>query len=93
MDHKNIAHAQIMQSHIAACKASGITVKDYCLRHDIKHSNYYYWQKKLHPLPSGKFISITPQSLQAPVTIVFTNGNRINFESMPPAEYLKQLMS
>ena len=94
MDNKNIYHAQTMQSHIEACKASGITVKDYCLRHDIKHSNYYYWQKKLQPpLQSGKFISITPQLLNAPVTIFFTNGNRISFECMPPAEYLKQLMS
>jgi hypothetical protein len=93
MNNKNISQAHAMQAHIAACKASGTTVKDYCLRHDIKHSNYYYWQKKLQPLPSGKFISVSPQSLHAPVTIVFTNGNRISFECMPRAEYLKQLMS
>ncbi len=94
MENKNISQAQTMQSHIEACKASFITVKAYCLRHDIKHSSYYYWQKKLQPpLQSGKFISITPKLLTAPVIVVFTNGNRISFECMPPAEYLKQLMS
>lgn len=83
-----------MQAHIASCKASGITVKAYCLQHNINHSNYYYWQKKLQPqFPPGKFISITPQLFNSPVTIVFTNGNRMIFEAMPPAEYIKQLMA
>ncbi|CAN5801937.1 hypothetical protein BH11BAC3_BH11BAC3_46480 [soil metagenome] len=92
MDSKKTA--QTMQAHIAACKASGITVKAYCLQHDINHSNYYYWQKKLQPqLPPGKFISITPQLFNTRVTIVFTNGNRMIFEAMPPAEYIKQLMA
>jgi hypothetical protein len=86
--------AQIMQAHIAACKASGITVKAYCLQHQLTYSNYYYWQKKMQPqLPPGKFISITPQLFNAPVTIVFTNGNRMIFEAIPPAEYIKQLMA
>jgi hypothetical protein len=44
-------------------------------------------------LPPGKFISITPQLFNAPVTIVFTNGNRMIFEAIPPAEYIKQLMA
>lgn len=83
-----------MQAHIASCKASGITVKAYCLQHNINHSSYYYWQKKLQPqLPPGKFISITPQLFNTPVKIVFTNGNRMIFEAMPPAEYIKQLMA
>ena len=83
-----------MQAHIAACKASGITVKAYCLQHNINHSNYYYWQKKLQSqLPIGKFMSITPQLFDTPVTIVFTNGNRMIFEAMPPAKYIKQIMA
>ncbi len=82
-----------MQSHIKACKASSLTVKAYCLLHDIKHSNYYYWQKKLQPRQAGKFISLAPPPAIAGVNITFPNGNRITFEFMPPAEYLKQLMS
>ena len=83
-----------MQAHIAACKASGLTVKDYCIQHQITYSNYYYWQKKLQPqLAPGKFISITPPLINAPVTIIFLNGSRMIFEAMPPAEYIKQLMA
>ena len=92
MDNTNIAEE--MRSHFEACKASGITAKAYCLRHQIKHSVYYYWQKKLQP-PShpGKFIRIAPVVSTAPVSIIFTNGNRISFEAMPPVEYVKQLLS
>jgi hypothetical protein len=82
-----------MRSHIEACKASGITVKAYCLQHQLSYSNYYYWQKKLQPQQAGKFISITPPLPMAGVSITFANGNRISFESMPPVEYVKQLMS
>jgi hypothetical protein len=92
MEDTNIA--ETMRSHFKACKASGLTIKAYCLTHQIKHSVYYYWQKKLQPqLPPGKFISITPQLFNTSVTIVFTNGNRMIFEAMPPAEYIKQLMA
>jgi hypothetical protein len=44
-------------------------------------------------LPPGKFISITPQLFNTSVTIVHKNGNRMIFEAMPPAEYIKQLMA
>jgi hypothetical protein len=81
-----------MEAHIAACKASGVTVKEYCLKEQIKRSNYYYWQQKLQPQPVGKFISITPLLPKEPVSIIFANGNRICFECMPPADYVKQLL-
>ncbi len=92
MENTNIADT--MRSHIEACKASGITAKAYCYEHQIKHSVYYYWQKKLKPqIQNGKFIRIAPVVSNIPVSIIFTNGNRISFEAMPPVEYLKQLMS
>lgn len=91
MEHKNITRAQTMQSHIEACKASGMTVKAYCLKHQLKFSNYYYWKKKLQPQEADKFISITPSLSNAAVSFIFANGNRICFESMPPADYIKQL--
>ena len=93
MEHKNITHVQVMRAHIAACKTSGITVKAYCLQHKIKTSNYYYWQHKLQPRPAGKFISFTPPSATAPVSIIFTSGNRICFENMPPVDYVKTLLN
>lgn len=94
MEHKNIMQAQLMQSHIEACKESSLTVRAYCLEHQIKSSNYYYWQNKLQlPAPGGKFIPVTPLLSTVPVSITFTNGKRISFETMPPVEYVKQLMS
>jgi hypothetical protein len=94
MDYKDIGQMQLMQSHIAACKASGKNVQVYCLEHKIKPSNYYYWKKKLQQKDSpGKFIAITPLTSNAPVSIIFTNGNRIYFEAMPAPDYLKQLVS
>jgi transposase-like protein len=93
MEHKNINQLQIMQAHIDACKASGMSVKAYCREHQIKSSNYYYWQKKLQQEQPGKFISITPLLSNAPVSIAFTNGNRIYFESTPPLDYVKKLVS
>jgi len=91
---ENTSIAETMRFHIAACKASSLTAKAYCLEHQIKHSVYYYWQKKLQPqLQSGRFIKIAPVLSNAPVSIIFMNGNRISFEAMPPVEYVKHLMS
>ena len=82
-----------MRTHIAACKASKMKVESYCIEHHLKPSDYYYWQKKLASKQPGKFISITPALLAAPMSIIFTNGKRIIFEGMPPVEYIQQLMS
>ncbi len=82
-----------MRTHIAACKASGKTVEDYCMEHELKASNYYYWRKKLQPQEPGKFISVTPLLSNAPVRITFTNDIHISFETMPPVDYVKQLVS
>lgn len=85
--------AEIMRSHIEAFKESGFRVRTYCLRHQIKHSIYYYGQKKLQPQCPGQFIAITPVLSSTPLSIIFTNGTRISFEGMPPVTYLRQLMS
>lgn len=92
MDIKNTTQSEIMQAHISACKESGSTVEVYCRDNQLKPSVYYYWRKKLQPAVSGKFISITPRLSTAPMSITFINGNRINFETLPPVDYVKQLI-
>jgi hypothetical protein len=82
-----------MQAHIDACKASGKTVVEYCSQHQLKVHQYYYWRKKLQPPEPGKFIPITALLSNAPVRISFTNGIHINFETLPPVDYVKQLLS
>ena len=32
---------------IQECKASGLTNKEYCIRHGLSEKSFYYWQKKL----------------------------------------------
>ena len=93
MEPKNSAHTHAIQAHITACKASGITVKDYCLQHQLKPSNYYNWQHKLQRKSACKFIPIITPLVTAPVSIIFTNGTRICFENMPPVDYVKNLLN
>jgi hypothetical protein len=92
MKEATINQSELMAQHIASCKASGKTVELYCKEQQLKPSYYYYWRKKLQLQQAGKFISIAPLLSNAQVSIVFTNGNRICFETMPPADYVKQLM-
>lgn len=84
--------SDFMGKHIAACKASKLQVSSYCRANALKTSNYYYWQKKLSVQKPSKFISITPVLTNAPVSILFTNGKRIIFDTMPPLDYIEQLM-
>ncbi|MFN0083385.1 MAG: IS66 family insertion sequence element accessory protein TnpA [Ferruginibacter sp.] len=47
MEIKEPSTPQIIEAPIAACKQNGQTVVDYCTNHQLKVSQYYYWQKKL----------------------------------------------
>ena len=83
-----------MVAHIAACKASGMNVRAYCLEHKLASSNYYYWlAKSRKPTSTGEFISIYAPVTDVPVYIAFPNGTRICFENIPPVDYVKKLVS
>ena len=83
-----------MAAYIAACNASGMNVRAYWLEYDIKPSNYYYWLSKGgEPAKTGKFIIIPAAVTKVTVYIAFTNGTRVCFENMPPADYVKKLVS
>ena len=92
MKSEDTSHLQILQAHIAACRLSGLTVAAYCSQHQIKVHQYYYWQKKLQPpQQDSNFIKMAPVLPSVPVSIVFANGNQINFATLPPVDYVKQL--
>ncbi len=86
-----------MRQHIAACKSSGLYVEQYCKEHHLNSSTYYYWRKKLSDESkknTGSFIQLQPVSQQSGfVEIIFTNGVKIHFGDLVPADYLKQLVS
>jgi hypothetical protein len=92
MRSKDTSQPQIMQAHIAACKLSGLTVVAYCSQHQIKVHQYYYWQKKLQPQQDSNFIKITPVLASVPVSVILANGMQINFTTLPPVDYVKQLI-
>ena len=43
-EYQQIQWAAVIQE----CKASGLTNKEYCIRHGLSEKSFYYWQKKLH---------------------------------------------
>lgn len=93
MESKDTSQQQIMQAHIAALKLSGQTVAEYCVQHKIKAHQYYYWQKKLQPLSAGSnFIKMSALQTAGPLRVVFANGHQVNFATLPPVDYLKQLI-
>ena len=95
MQDKKIARAAEMRRHIEACKTSGLYVEQYCKEQNLKPSRYYYWRKKLlgdSKVNTGSFIQLQPVSQSSCVEIVFTNGVKIHFENVVPADYLKQLV-
>jgi hypothetical protein len=95
MQDKKISMAEKMRQHIAACEVSGKYVEQYCKEQPLKPSTYYYWRKKLaddSKTDTGSFIQLQPVPQSSCVEIVFINGIKINFGSLVPAAYLKQLI-
>lgn len=79
-------------------KASSKSVNSFCKTENISYHMFLYWRKKFtgQTNPSG-FIKIKPA--EAIITkdtsceIIFSNGNRINFNSRPEVIYLKELLA
>mgnify|MGYP000230519749 CR=1 FL=1 len=42
-EYRQVQWAAVIQE----CKASGLTNKEYCIRHGLSEKSFYYWQKKL----------------------------------------------
>ena len=69
-----LATKQIRMQQWAAtikdCRASGMTVDDYCRQHGISHDAYYYWLRKVKEaaLIQSGFVEITPP--EAPETAI-----------------------
>ena len=60
---------------IKDCRASGMTVDDYCQQHGISHDAYYYWLRKVKEaaLNQNGFVEITPlKASEAAIPITLT---------------------
>ena len=52
---------------IQECKASGLTNKEYCIRHGLSEKSFYYWQKKLRTQIVTSTPELVPPEVAAPV--------------------------
>jgi hypothetical protein len=78
-------------------KQSGQSKASYCKERNIAYHSFFYWQKKLS-IPSTsskkKFIKLgaLPKTLPLAIAeVVYPNGTRIVFHSLPDVFLLKQL--
>ena len=52
---------------IQDCKASGLTNKEYCIRHGLSEKSFYYWQKKLRTQIVASAPELVPLEMSSPV--------------------------
>ena len=52
---------------IQDCKASGLTNKEYCIRHGLSEKSFYYWQKKLRTQIVASTPELVPLEMSSPV--------------------------
>jgi hypothetical protein len=92
---QQLEQREIMQAHIDACKASGKKVEQYCLEHNLKSANYYYWHRILftNKDTESRFIQIQPSINIGFVNITTPNGFVIQLEQLPSVDYIKMLVS
>jgi len=88
---------QITQLLRAYDKSEGITVKDFCRKHDISEGAFYSARKRhrpknAEPRTSG-FIAFQPPAAKESASVLFAEVKGIRLYQAVPAEYLKTLAS
>ena len=62
-EYRQIQWAAVIQE----CKASGLTNKEYCIRHGLSEKNFYYWQKKLRTQIAASGPELVPLEMASAV--------------------------
>ena len=62
-EYRQIQWAAVIQE----CKASGLTNKEYCIRHGLSEKSFYYWQKKLRTQIAVSAPELVPLEVASPV--------------------------
>ena len=52
---------------IQKCKASGLTNKEYCIRHGLSEKSFHYWQKKLRTQIVASALKLVPLEVASAV--------------------------
>ena len=62
-EYRQIQWAAVIQE----CKASGLTNKEYCIRHGLSEKSFYYWRKKLRTQIVASAPELVPLEMSSPV--------------------------
>lgn len=90
---------QKMYAHIEAWQHSGLTQKDYCLRHDIKAHVFRYWLAKYRKDEQAEegFVPVVPGSsaatLGAGIHIRYSSGVEVQLPAHTPVGTIRSLIA
>jgi hypothetical protein len=59
---------QLWRKAISAWQASGLSARQYCLRHEFTETSFYYWRRELQRRDAQRVPSLSPQFV--PVTVL-----------------------
>jgi hypothetical protein len=75
---------QTWRRHLRRQRASGLTVRDYCVRHQLRETAFYFWRREIaardderHATSAADISATHPEPAFVPVTLV---------ESLPRAD-------
>ena len=68
------------EEHVRKCQGSGLAIKEYCRRHDLREGAFFYWKRKLgvSALKAHGLVELKlPLSSPTPVEIILRNEIRL----------------
>jgi transposase-like protein len=66
--HRDPQREQFWRKAMSAWQASGLSVQQYCLRHELKESSFYFWRRELLRRDARNAATMSPEFV--PVTVV-----------------------
>lgn len=77
--HRDPQREQFWRKAISAWRASGLSVQQYCLRHELKESSFYFWRRELVQRDAQGVPTISPEFV--PVRVVSAGALEIRCPS------------
>jgi hypothetical protein len=77
--------------------SSGLSAKQFCLEHHLKECTFYYWKKKQRDKNKTSLKGFAPllieeKKSEGAVSICYTDGTKLIFESATDVSLFKQLL-
>lgn len=86
-----------MFSHIRHWQQSGLSIKEFCIQHQLANATFHYWLKKFRTkdqqgLPAFVPVHIQPSHSGEFAAITFPDGRKISLYQVVDAAFLKSLL-